>query len=110
MSYDEDTRCDLCGRFMKHHWTQTSDEPDSWQDYWTCQPKCMAEWKRQNKELERIEQSNDVAGIVADIGQKHGIFMYLDLRYDIADALFDAGYRQVKPDDTQPTISEDDRG
>lgn len=28
-------RCE-CGRFMKQQWEQTNDEPDSWQDYWTC--------------------------------------------------------------------------
>jgi hypothetical protein len=50
--YPDENRCDLCGRFMKQHWAQGNDEPDSWYDYWTCQPKCMAEWRRQNEEIE----------------------------------------------------------
>lgn len=29
-------RCDFCGRFLKQVWYQASDEPDSWQDYWSC--------------------------------------------------------------------------
>lgn len=52
----------------------------------------------EHPERNRIEQSNDVAGIVADIGQKNDVFMYLHLRYDIADALWAAGYRQTEPD------------
>lgn len=38
-------RCDLCGRFMKHVWYLSSDEPDSWQDYWTCQPECEERYR-----------------------------------------------------------------
>ena len=45
-------RCDICGRFMKQIWYQTNDEPDSWQDYYTCQPSCVAEWKRRERALE----------------------------------------------------------
>lgn len=45
-------RCDICGRFMKHEWFRTSEEDDSWQDYWTCQQKCVAEWRRQEQEWE----------------------------------------------------------
>lgn len=33
---DERERCEFCGRFMKQIWFQSSDEPDSWQDYWRC--------------------------------------------------------------------------
>lgn len=29
-------RCTFCGRFLKQVWYQASDEPDSWQDYWSC--------------------------------------------------------------------------
>ena len=29
-------RCSYCGRFMKQVWFQSSDEPDSWQDYSAC--------------------------------------------------------------------------
>jgi hypothetical protein len=59
---------------------------------------CLTLVARNHPDRERIEQSNDVAGIVADIGQKHDVFMYLDLRYDIADALWAAGYRQTESD------------
>lgn len=48
-------------------------------------------------ERERIEQSNDVAAIVFDQVKNvwpdlHPVF---DLRYGIADALWDAGYRRA---------------
>lgn len=33
-------RCDFCGRFMKHHWYLATDEPNSWEDYWSCRPVC----------------------------------------------------------------------
>lgn len=55
-------RCDLCGRFMKHEWFRTNDEPDGWQDYWTCQAKCAAEWKRQEQDWENrraVERFNE---------------------------------------------------
>lgn len=47
---------------------------------------------------ERIVQSNDVAGIVFDVMQEKTpyVFPLLDLRYGIADALWDAGYRKVE--------------
>lgn len=49
-------------------------------------------------ETERIIQSNDVAGIVIDVLDRVAprIFPHLDLRYGIADALWDAGYRRVE--------------
>lgn len=48
-------------------------------------------------ERARVEQSNDVARVVFRVMERHGIFAYLDLRYDIADAVYAAGYR--KPSD-----------
>lgn len=46
----------------------------------------------------RIIQSNDVAGIVIDVmrDKTPHMFPILDLRYGIADALWDAGYRKVE--------------
>lgn len=29
-------RCDFCGRFLKQEWYLTNDEPDGWQDAWSC--------------------------------------------------------------------------
>lgn len=45
----------------------------------------------------RIAQSNDIAGIVIDVMREKtpNMFPILDLRYGIADALWDAGYRKV---------------
>ena len=41
----------------------------------------------------RVIQSNEVAGIVGDI---IGGYVPLNVRYGIADALWDAGYRKVE--------------
>lgn len=48
-------------------------------------------------ERERVAQSNDVAGIVFDEHKKAfpDLHPVLDLRYGIADALWDAGYRHA---------------
>lgn len=45
----------------------------------------------------RIEQANEVAGIIITVTEKvhPGEFVTLDLRYGIADALWAAGYRKV---------------
>lgn len=40
----------------------------------------------------RIEESNDIAGIV---GEVFGGYVPLTVRYGIANALWDAGYRKV---------------
>lgn len=42
---------------------------------------------------ERITQSNDIAGIVSEV---FGDYLPLTARYEIADALWDAGYRKGK--------------
>lgn len=42
-------------------------------------------------ERDRIIQSNDIASIVGDI---FGGYVPLNVRYGIADALWDAGYRK----------------
>lgn len=49
-------------------------------------------------ERTRIAQSNDVASIVFDQVKKvwPDLHPVLDLRYGIADALWDAGYRKVE--------------
>lgn len=59
-------------------------------------------WKSEERrtpmsERERIEQSNEVAGIVFDEHKKAwpDLHPVLDLRYGIADALWEAGYRKV---------------
>ncbi len=46
----------------------------------------------------RIEQSNEIAGIVSDHVREHlpDVFPTLSLRYGIADALWDAGYRLTR--------------
>lgn len=31
-----DNQCGFCGRFMKENWFLTNDEPDGWQNYWSC--------------------------------------------------------------------------
>lgn len=45
-----------------------------------------------------VTQSNDIAGIVIDVMREKTPHMFplLDLRYGIADALWDAGYRKVE--------------
>ena len=50
-----------------------------------------------DQERTRLEQSNDVASIVFDQVKKAWpeIHPVLDLRYGIADALWDAGYRKA---------------
>lgn len=50
------------------------------------------------EERDRIIQSNDIAGIVIDVMREKTPHMFplLDLRYGIADALWDAGYRKVE--------------
>lgn len=50
-----------------------------------------------NDERVRIEQSNDIAHTVIEVAQNWApeLFVTLDLRYGIADALWDAGYRKV---------------
>ena len=56
-------------------------------------------------ERERIEQSNEVAGIVFDQVKKAwpDLHPVLDLRYGIADALWDAGFRRtVQSEPTAP--------
>lgn len=45
-------------------------------------------------ERRRIQQSNDAANLVFKVMERRGIFAYLDLRFDIADALWDAGFRK----------------
>lgn len=50
-------------------------------------------------ERTRIEQSNAVAAVVFDTMQRHGMFAYLGLRYDIADAIWAAGYRKAETSD-----------
>lgn len=45
-------------------------------------------------ERRRIQQSNDAANLVFKVMERHGIFAYLDLRYGIADELWDAGFRK----------------
>lgn len=52
-------------------------------------------------EVERIEQSNDIASTVIKVAQRKAPseFVTLDFRYGIADALWDAGYRKVAQDD-----------
>lgn len=52
-----------------------------------------------NDERDRIIQSNDVAGIVGDV---FGGYVPLNVRYGIADALWDAGYRKVPKLDPEP--------
>lgn len=47
----------------------------------------------------RIIQSNDIAAIVEDI---FGSYVPLNVRYGIADALWDAGYRKVPNLDPKP--------
>lgn len=51
-----------------------------------------------SSETDRIVQSNDIAGIVIDAMKEKTPHMFplLDLRYGIADALWDAGYRKVE--------------
>lgn len=48
-------------------------------------------------ERTRIMQSNAIAGIVIDVAAREmpGLFVTLNLRYGIADALWDAGYRHT---------------
>lgn len=48
-------------------------------------------------EVQRIEQSNDIAYTVIKVAQNKAPreFVTLDFRYGIADALWDAGYRKV---------------
>lgn len=61
-------------------------------------------------ERARIEQSNDVAGIVTAAHHKlYGTDFYVDLhlRYGIADALYAAGYRRIDlelPLDPEPWV------
>lgn len=45
-----------------------------------------------------VIQSNDIAGIAIDVMREKTPHMFplLDLRYGIADALWDAGYRKVE--------------
>lgn len=45
----------------------------------------------------RVKQSNDIAGIVIDVMEVEAphMFPFVSLRYGIADALWDAGYRKV---------------
>lgn len=33
---EEQQRCDYCGRFMRHVWFRVGDDPDGWDDYWSC--------------------------------------------------------------------------
>lgn len=56
-------------------------------------------------EIERIKQSNDIAGIVIDVADVilPERFATLNFRYGIADALWEAGYRKV---DREPSVAE----
>lgn len=51
------------------------------------------------QERQRIIQSNEVANIVIDQIAKHSPHLFADVsvRYSIADALWDAGYRKEDP-------------
>lgn len=56
----------------------------------------MQELDAIRSERERVEQANEIAGIVFDEHKKAwpDLHPVLDLRYGIADALWDAGYRK----------------
>lgn len=59
-------------------------------------------------ERARIEQSNEVAGIVIDAARQAlpDLFVTLDLRYGIADALWAAGYRKhPEPEITDKVVA-----
>lgn len=55
----------------------------------------------EQRERARIEQSNDVAAIVSTVLERHGLFAYLNLRYDVADAIHAAGYRKEQSNEYQ---------
>lgn len=47
-------------------------------------------------EVARIEQSNDISGIVQDVAMESGRWIGLHDRFAIADALYAAGYRLTR--------------